>query len=372
VKSNEATSGGGIIHFGGKLRILTSTIASNLAHFSGGGLEISDLTDDRSATAEAINSTISMNEAQVRGGGVYVFNGQAKFVHVTISSNVAEENGGGLHNEQDDFVTIKNTIIGDNYLTGFLPNDCFGTITSHSYNIISANTCNFISSAGDQVGTFSTPLDPVLDPLGDYNQGNGSPDMHALGLTSPAIDIVPRAECEKGDQRSFARGAVIYSSRTPCDAGAYERNAKPFCLGVLTPFVATIVGTSGDDVLMGTSGSDIIHGLGGDDQIKGLGAGDFICGGTGNDTIDGDDGSDVLFGQDGDDIVNGGANADVIWGAGEVGNNQLNGNGGSDTIVGGIGDDAMNGGAGRNDRCNGSSEFDKDTAVNCETVTKVP
>jgi len=39
----------------------------------------------------------------------------------------------------------------------------------------------------------------------------------------------------------------------------------------------TILGTSGDDILVGTPGRDVIHGLGGRDLIDGLGGDDVIC-----------------------------------------------------------------------------------------------
>src|SRR5262245_58615973 len=61
--------------------------------------------------------------------------------------------------------------------------------------------------------------------------------------------------------------------------------------------VATIVGTSDDDVLTGTPGPDVIAGLEGDDRING---------GDGDDTICGDDGADVVAGGPGDDRLFGG------------------------------------------------------------------
>src|SRR5262245_56430973 len=48
---------------------------------------------------------------------------------------------------------------------------------------------------------------------------------------------------------------------------------------------ATIVGTSGNDVLVGTRGVDVISGLGGDDQITSLQGADLICAGRGNDVV---------------------------------------------------------------------------------------
>lgn len=59
---------------------------------------------------------------------------------------------------------------------------------------------------------------------------------------------------------------------------------------------ATIVGTSGDDVIHGTSGRDVIAGLNGDDTIYGGGGDDLICGARGTDRIWGGRGDDKLRG----------------------------------------------------------------------------
>jgi hypothetical protein len=77
------------------------------------------------------------------------------------------------------------------------------------------------------------------------------------------------------------------------DAGA----APPQCEGKR----ATIVGTSGDDVLRGTEGDDVMVGLGGDDRLVGGGGNDVMCGSAGDDTLAGGPGDDVLRGGDGVD-----------------------------------------------------------------------
>ena len=67
---------------------------------------------------------------------------------------------------------------------------------------------------------------------------------------------------------------------------------------------ATIVGTSGDDVLNGTESDDVIVGRGGNDRL---------VGGEGNDTLCGFSGDDTLVGGPGDDVMLGGLGAD--WAA---------------------------------------------------------
>lgn len=149
----------------------------------------------------------------------------------------------------------------------------------------------------------------------------------------------------------------------PADAAA-----PPMCFGL----AATIVGTSGDDVLAGTGRTDVIVGLGGDDGIAGGGGTDYICGNAGADRLhdgcgstgdyisggDGDDtmyacqGSVTLMGDAGDDYIQGGTGADV-----------LDGGAGNDDLFGRMGDDVIHGGAG-NDMLSEAevygSDFDRD------------
>ena len=135
--------------------------------------------------------------------------------------------------------------------------------------------------------------------------------------------------------------------------------------------VATIVGTSGDDVLQGTSGPDVIAGLQGDDLILGAEGDDVICGGFGDDFLVGNDGFDVIFGAQGNDTIVaaggasgarlddavgggrffGGQGDDVIFGSnrwdraqGGPGNDRIQGFDGRDWIRGGPGDDFLEGG----------------------------
>jgi peptidoglycan hydrolase-like protein with peptidoglycan-binding domain len=104
---------------------------------------------------------------------------------------------------------------------------------------------------------------------------------------------------------------------------------------------ATIVGTSGPDVLTGTAQRDVIAGLGGDDRIEGLAGADLICagpgqdvvlGGAGPDRIFGEGGDDFLYGQDGDDYLAGGPGDDLIEGG--FGSDRLLGEGGADELWG--------------------------------------
>ena len=81
---------------------------------------------------------------------------------------------------------------------------------------------------------------------------------------------------------------------------------------------ATIVGTSGNDVIAGTNGSDVIVSRGGNDQVDGRGGDDYICGNSGRDILLGGSGDDNLFGEAGTDQLHGGSGEDYMVGDGTL------------------------------------------------------
>jgi|GEM_PF-1185086 len=109
---------------------------------------------------------------------------------------------------------------------------------------------------------------------------------------------------------------------------------------------ATIVGTTGDDVLRGTPRRDIIVGNGGNDRIFGAGGNDIICGNAGDDHIQGGPGADVIIGGYGNDRIIGGDGHDDLRGgrgddyiSGKSGRDRITGEQGADRIAGNLGAD---------------------------------
>jgi predicted extracellular nuclease len=128
---------------------------------------------------------------------------------------------------------------------------------------------------------------------------------------------------------------------------------------------ATIVGTTGDDVINGTNGVDVIAGLGGNDTIYGGNGNDVICGDFGNDTLNGGNGNDTLLGSFGNDDLDGGNGNDSL--SGGDGNDALDGGNGNDTLSGGDGTDILLGQNG-NDVLDGGSGNDILTGHNGDDV----
>jgi Ca2+-binding RTX toxin-like protein len=87
--------------------------------------------------------------------------------------------------------------------------------------------------------------------------------------------------------------------------------------------VASLSGTTGDDVIRATPGPDVVHARGGDDQVWGLGGNDEVCGGRGDDRIYGGRSDDSVHGGRGRDRVHGGRGGDFVDIADLVGGNDF-------------------------------------------------
>jgi Ca2+-binding RTX toxin-like protein len=124
---------------------------------------------------------------------------------------------------------------------------------------------------------------------------------------------------------------------TPIVLTTFTPTTKPVCFGL----PATIVGTTGTDVLHGTSGPDVIVARDGDDTIYGNGGDDTICGDHGSDHINAGDGNDRVDGGYANDVVNGQAGDDLLLGG--SGDDRLTGGSGTDSLNGGIGVNSCSG-----------------------------
>ncbi len=145
----------------------------------------------------------------------------------------------------------------------------------------------------------------------------------------------------------MAIGLTLLAAAFVAHAGADTQPATevPRCHG----HKATIIGTSGDDVLRGTPGRDVIWGGPGND---------VIYGGLGNDVICGGDGNDLIHGGRGNDLLDGGPGTDRVFG--DLGDDKvLGGPGDRDEVSGGLGIDTVSGGPGDEDVVRGDYGYDR-------------
>ncbi|MBM3643053.1 MAG: calcium-binding protein [Alphaproteobacteria bacterium] len=125
--------------------------------------------------------------------------------------------------------------------------------------------------------------------------------------------------------------------------------------GSATTVSYTLLGQTGDDVLVAGGGNDTLAGGQGSDSGVGDGA-DIMFGGNGDDVLWGDDlGETVGNTGDGNDELLAGAGIDTAYGAG--GDDAIAGYDGNDLVFGGNGTDVLWGGAG-NDTVNGDAATD--------------
>lgn len=259
ISRNSGFYGGGIYIISGALAVENSTLSNNIANGWGGGLYIGTSTN-------VSNTTISGNTAKYDGGGISTrASGITHLYNVTVVHNTADSdsnnngNGGGVYAYNGN-VHLYNTIIAQNNdLSADIRHpDCSETILSYGYSLVGDNTgCAFTPAVGDQIGTGSNPIDPLLGPL----QDNGGPTFtHSPRLDSPAMDAGNPAApgsggtaCTAADQRGAIRPLDGNSDGDPvCDIGAVEgdtpilsltaSNDSPTTLGDLTTLTAATSG----------------------------------------------------------------------------------------------------------------------------------
>jgi hypothetical protein len=218
---SDNTGEGGIFN-DGTLTITGSTISNNTITFNSdtGGGGIVNNFGFANATLTIIDSTITANSSHTHGGGIAIDGGTATIINSTISGNRAVFDGGGIDSNYGT-VTLYNTIVAGNASSDGT-NDIRGAVSALSAgNLIGDGTgLSGISngSNGNQIGTQSNPIAPLLSPLGNYGGPTqtmelltGSPALNA-GTTSVPGGLPPTDQ--RGDTRTLNAkvdiGAVEY------------------------------------------------------------------------------------------------------------------------------------------------------------------
>jgi hypothetical protein len=230
-----ALSSGGAIVNSGTLTVTDSTFSGNFSGSEGGGVA-------SQGTVTVTNSTFRGNFARFGGGISYSGDDVLTITSTTISGNEAIRFGGGIFRDSGT-VMIKNTIVAAN-VSGFGGPDVSGTLNSQGHNLIGNGTGGSGFADSDMVGTSADPIDPQLEPLGDY--GGPTPTMRPLP-TSSAVDAGDNTDAPKTDQRGFDRivNGII-------DIGAVELQPDEFGPrspdSLLIPFVKPMAGSWGSVV----------------------------------------------------------------------------------------------------------------------------
>lgn len=254
VSANTALSGGGLYvgaNPGTATALITnSLIDGNSVSGSPGGSNGGGLRSAAGGTVTLISSTVSGNQAELSGGGIYADN-IVRLYNVTVAFNTADSegddngNGGGIGISAGTplgVVTVRNSLIslnGDASPTADQFLNCAGTLTGEGYSLLGSTTgCTLTGNlAGFRIG-----VAPFIGPLAD---NGGSTLTHALLSSSVAVDGGEPTGCLNHeavtlttDQRDFIRPVDGDGDRTArCDIGAFEYDSQPAPTPTLTPTI---------------------------------------------------------------------------------------------------------------------------------------
>ena len=176
---------------------------------SGGALSLSDST--LSANNAGAQSGVGAGSGQGFGGAIWTDDFAATLSSDTIASNTVGPAGGsagaGIAGAQH--VTALGTIVSGN--TG--ASNCDQDVASSSFSLE--------GPAGHRSCGFALPsADPLLEALQNYG---GTTWTQALPRNSPAVSVIPQADCPSADggvdQRGYPRPG---QGKARCDVGAYE------------------------------------------------------------------------------------------------------------------------------------------------------
>lgn len=194
--SDKGGKGGALFVHARQAIIEASSFVDNSAVTSGGAIH-----NDGELTIE--NSTISGNTAASQGGGVYTnIDATSTLRHVTIAHNDTSDSGAGAGIYRGGTTNLYNSIVAGSVERG-------GSLCAGSGSLTQANSLIQDNSCS-----------PDLSGLAWLGALSGSPAVHPLGASSPAIDAASSAHCLDSDQIGTAR-----PQNGTCDIGAYEVHA---------------------------------------------------------------------------------------------------------------------------------------------------
>jgi CSLREA domain-containing protein len=214
-----SADGGGIYSGSGELVIRRSIVHSNgvddtggISLSRGGGVRAPD------GKVKVVNSTFFGNDVDGEGGGLFLARGS--ITHTTFLDNGAGDAGDHLASTGASTpVTLRNSILpGAEGVVDLCAGDP-GSFVSRGYSV--AQYDDPICGALD-----SDAIVPSVGLADAVPMNNGGRTLTlAIAGTSPAKNLIPKRKCKSAegtDQRRYKR-----PNGKRCDAGAFERGAKP-------------------------------------------------------------------------------------------------------------------------------------------------
>ena len=259
IRENGATgaagSGGGLFSTDGRVRILDSSIAANIASRAGGGIEIIDGSLNFAASTLGGDSAAEGNLAGIlvdaldpedddddfsdgnglsgspgNGGGLHVSGtARTRFADSTVSWNVAANEGGGLWNQAGASMSVVDgTIVSDNTAVGNERSVEVFTVELETLNAAFGSTASgtgtiFVdrSQAGEDGRSGSVTIRVMIDADGLEDLTEVTGGIHVAHIHGQFAGNAERPLAEQGDGPFFdgdggaANGAPPVDSVTP-------------------------------------------------------------------------------------------------------------------------------------------------------------
>ena len=248
--NNSGNNSGGVRISGGTLRMRDSTIASNRARYSAGGLSVFGASARARITGSTISGNTGLQESGSAAAGIHVSQARLVMTNSTVAGNRGVGIGGGgigtdslpgaevvlnsvtvVRNEADadkngsgsggglfsdnsvGSWSVVNSLIALNH-AGDGSHDCSGSFASSGGNLLTTIPPACEGFDPDVGGDFL-----VANPkVGQLKQNGGPTKTIALRRGSPAINKAIGAKAPNRDQRGVKR-------KNP-DIGAYERRHR--------------------------------------------------------------------------------------------------------------------------------------------------
>lgn len=247
---NTAQTGGGIGNFDGTVTIDGSTVAGNSASFAGGGISNQGTGSVTIQNGATIGTASLKNLATSLGGGIY--NDKTLTIQSsTVTGNESDSSGGGVYVTSNGTATVNGSTVSSNHADssgGGITN--LGTLTVTNAATISGNTANVGGGIYNLVGASTTIEDSSTIQSNAANvtagsNGGGIANEGTLTLQTDAVIQSNGANGSGGGLYNFATGTANISSTTFQD-NTSDGAAGIHNIGTLTVQSSLFVLNTGD------------------------------------------------------------------------------------------------------------------------------
>lgn len=207
---NAYICGGGIINYSSSLTVADSIISGNSAHYGGGIFNKGTIKLEKGASVAyniaydgggiygnrgLINlngGTVANNEAEQRGGGIYIgYRGKISIASGAISNNIAKNMGGGIYSQGGPVTLRHGTIFSNEAFSSGGGIYCSGLYNHLNGGTIHSNTARNGAGAvngGGKITLNGTRIHSNTADRNGYGVGGGIMNSGTLILNTGSID----------------------------------------------------------------------------------------------------------------------------------------------------------------------------------------